>query len=180
MPITTADVDDTVRVLVRLTGQLARFCDRAEHNEGTERGIVGTVAGELRLSALRLLEICGADPIAAYLTRLAEIEARHPLAGEGLFEAAGEVGRAKTWRDLQRSQARHDAVYHPDVVGLAKIDQLRHYTLHLAKLAWLLQEYTVAGDPVDASAEARVVDLLVFGVKLSTVCGELLPEEAVW
>lgn len=166
------------RTLVRVTGTLARFCDRAEHNEGTERDIVATAGAELRGDAVHLLRVCGADAVDSYASRLARLESRHPLAGAGLFEADETIRHAKTWRAIQQGQARHDAVYHPDVNGLAKIDQLRHYTLHLAKLAWLLQE--AAGvTTADDDLRDRITDVLVFGVKLATVCGQLLPDEPV-
>lgn len=168
----------TSRTLVRLTGTLARFCDRAEHNEGAERSIVAAAGAELRTTASVLLRACDVDPINSYAARLGALEARHPLYGAGLFDADETIREVKTWRMLQRGQARHDAVYHPDVNGLAKIDQLRHYTLHLAKLAWLLQEAADAGN-IDDDVLDRVTDVLVFGVKLATVSGELLPDEPV-
>jgi hypothetical protein len=105
------------------------------------------VAGaERRSSALTLLRDHDMNPLDAYASRLAQIEIRHPLAGAGLFDADYVVRDVKSWRGLQQAQAHHDAVYHPDVTGLAKIDQLRHYTLHMAKLAWLLQDAADGGD----------------------------------
>lgn len=178
MAISDDVLSEVVRALVRVTGRLARFCDRAEHNEGVERATVAESAAELRGMSTLLLHRCGVDPVGAYGERLAAMEARHPLAGAGLFDAADQVPLAKTWRDLQVVQARHDAVYHPDVLGLAKIEQLRHYTLHLAKLAWLLQDREEMLQDAQLVLD-RITDLLVFGVKLSSVCGELLPDELV-
>lgn len=179
MPTPVDDVRDAVRTLVRVTGSLAQFCDRAEHNEGSDRAVVSAAGDALRGCALALLRTRGADPVAAYAERLAAMESRHPLGGTGLFDADEQITLAKTWRDLQRFQARHDAVYHPDVCGLAKIEQLRHYTLHLAKLTWLLQEHDLGQQPLVMPERDRFVDILVFGVKLATVCGVLLPDELV-
>lgn len=179
MPVSGDDVRDAVQTLVRVVGGLAQFCDRAEHNEGTDRACVSAAGEALRGCALALLRARAVDPVAAYAERLASMEARHPLGGAGVFDADEHIPLAKTWRDLQRYQARHDAVYHPDVCGLAKIEQLKHYTLHLAKLAWLLQEHDLGQKTLVAPERDRFVDILVFGVKLATVCGTLLPDELV-
>lgn len=173
------DVPDAVRTLVRVVGSLAQFCDRAEHNEGTERASVSAAGEALRECGVALLRARAVDPVAAYAERLASMETRHPLGGAGVFDAHEQIPLAKTWRDLQRFQVRHDAVYHPDVCGLAKIEQLRHYTLHLAKLAWLLQEHALGHKQLISPERDRFVDILVFGVKMATVCGTLLPDELV-
>lgn len=50
--------------------------------------------------------------------------------------------------------------------------------MHLAKLAWILQDAVdVHGPEEDDIINHRIPDLLVFGVKLATVCGQILPEE---
>ena len=43
-----------------------------------------------------------------------------------------------TWRQVQVAQLLHDRRFHPDVFGLSSLEQLRHYTLHVTKLAGLL------------------------------------------
>jgi hypothetical protein len=181
MTVQVSRLDTAARTLVRITGRLARFCDRAEHNETASPDVISTAATELRTIAVPLLRQHRLEALDAYAARLAEIEARHPLAGSGLFEADQEIRQVKTWRALQQAQARHDAVYHADVTGLAKIDQLRHYTLHLAKLAWILQDAADVPGPEenDDIINRRIPDLLVFGVKLATVCGQILPDEPV-
>jgi hypothetical protein len=70
-------------------------------------------------------------------------------------------------------------VYHADVVGMPKIEQLRHYTLHLAKLAWLMQEAAADQVRMDEFVEDRLPDLLLFGIKLATVIGVNLPDEPI-
>lgn len=178
MTDTKSDVATVARAVICGAGTLARFCDRAEHNEGVDRVVVTDAGAALRAAALSALQNRRLDPIAAYGTRLARIEGRHPLGGSGLFDADEALRQAKTWRAVQQCQARHDSVYHPDVCGLAKIEQLRHYTLHLAKLAWLLSETPAERTDSDDTAD-RITDVLVFGVKLATVCGQLLPETSV-
>jgi hypothetical protein len=179
MTIPADRLDVAARTLVRITGTLARLCDRTEHNEGASREVVVVAGAELRSSALALLRDHDMNPLDMYASRLAQIEIRHPLAGAGLFDADYVVRDVKSWRGLQQAQAHHDAVYHPDVAGLAKIDQLRHYTLHLAKLAWLLQDAADGGDIGGDIANNRIPDMLVFGVKLATVCGQLLPDTPI-
>jgi hypothetical protein len=119
------------------------------------------------------------DAVAAYADRIRRVEARYPLSGGDVYDGGAAIESAKTWRALQRAQARHDAVYHPDVTGMAKIDQLRHYTLHLAKLSWLMQEAAHASTAADEFVTNRLPDLLLFGVKLATVVGVILPDEPI-
>jgi hypothetical protein len=166
--------------LVRVSGTLATYCDRAEHSEGADRDVIKDAARELRRVAVDASRSTGYDLQALYAERLAGIEARHPAFGDGLFDGAEEVRRAKSWAQLQNVQYRHDLTYHPDVAGLAKWDQVRHYTLHTAKLAMLALD---AG--TSASGEGgwneflahRLPDIVIFGIKLSTVAGEKLTED---
>jgi hypothetical protein len=80
---------------------------------------------------------------------------------------------------LQLAQVEHDRRYHPDIIGLSKADQLRHNALHLAKLTGAVAAVAAGeGDRADFSAR-RLPDLLLFGLKLSTVSGESLPEQAL-
>ena len=76
-------------------------------------------------------------------------------------------------------EVEHDRRYHPDVLGLSKSDQLRHYALHLAKLAGAMAQVAAGrGDDADFRAR-RLPDLLLFGLKLSTVAGERLGSDAL-
>jgi hypothetical protein len=165
--------------LIAVVGQLARQCDRAEHNEQTSRGLVLSVAEQLREMAIDLAG-SQAAVVGAYAERIEQVELRHPLGGAGIFEGGRTIRDAKTWLDLQRAQVCHDSVYHADVSGLAKYDQLRHYTLHLAKLAWLMQQACDGDeDPQEEFLRLRVPDLFLFGIKLATVVGARLPEETL-
>jgi hypothetical protein len=165
--------------LVATVGQLARHCDRSEHNEQTSRELLLSLGETLREMAVALAGSREAV-VYRYAERIDEVELRHPLGGARLFEGGRAIRSAKTWLDLQRAQVRHDLVYHVDVAGLAKCEQLRHYTLHLAKLAWLMQEACNSSSKTrEEFMRTRVPDLFLFGIKLTTVAGAKLPEEAV-
>jgi hypothetical protein len=168
-----------VRGLLKITGVLARHCDRAEHNEGVDQSALHAAGSDLRELALRLLDHHGIDPIQAYATRIGRMEMRHPLGLANIFDGGSAVSQAKTWLDLQKAQARHDLIYHADVAGLSKFEQLRHYTLHLAKLCWLLDEAATSPSQRKDLFHTRIPDMLVFGVKLATVTGLVLPDEPI-
>jgi hypothetical protein len=177
-PSPAAVVAAMVPVLVRAAGRLAWQCDHAEHAEQADRGLVIWAGLHLRAAAIEAFDLLGIEPIASYARRLAVVESRTPLSGTGLFEAELEIPKVETWRELQIAQMLHDRVYHPDVLGMARSEQLRHYTLHVAKLAWLALE-AGSGDATDSFVPARIADSLLFGVKLATVAGEILPDSAV-
>ena len=73
---------------------------------------------------------------------------------------------------------RHDATYHPDVAGLPKYAQLRHFTLHLTKLSALLLD-AMDGRGREAFVSERIPDLFIFGIKLSTVANERLGDDVI-
>jgi hypothetical protein len=168
-----------VPILVRAAGRLAWQCDHAEHAEQADRAIVIEAGLHLRAAAIEAFQLLHLEPLASYATRLAAVESRSPLSGTGLFEAEEAIPTVETWRALQVAQLHHDRVYHPDVLGMARSEQLRHYTLHVTKLAWLALEASDGGDVIDRFVPARIADSLLFGVKLSTVAGEILPASAV-
>ena len=128
---------------------------------------------------MQLAEKAGRDPLELYAERLGAIEGRSVLHAPGSFDGPAAVLRARTLRDLQLVQVDHDHAYHADVAGLTKADQLRHYALHLAKLVG-----STAGVAKGQADEAdwlarRVPDMLLFGLKLSTVTAERLPDRAL-
>jgi len=174
-----AVVATMVPVLVRAAGRLAWQCDHAEHAEHFDRVPVIEAGLNLRAAAIDAFQLLALKPIASYAARLAAVESRSPLSGTGLFAAEVAIPKVETWRDLQVAQLLHDRVYHPDVLGLARSEQLRHYTLHVSKLAWLALEACDGGAAIESFVPARIADSLLFGVKLSTVAGEILPESAV-
>ena len=138
-----------------------------------------TAGRQCRSAAVRLSNGSSVDLQEAYSRRLSQIEEGHPVRGNSPFDGAAAVIAAKTLHDLQLAQAEHDRWFHPDVYGLSKTEQLRHYTLHLAKIGGSLAE--VWQEPTrwpDFSAR-RLPDLLLFGIKLSTVMGETLGDMAL-
>lgn len=162
--------------LARSTAAVANYCDHVEHNEPCDRSWVLDAGRNLRALACAIADQEGLDLRELYAARLRAIEARNPLDHESAVDGGELAERAATWRDLQLVQAEHDRFYHADVVGLSKFDQLRHYVLHLAKLVGALAD--AARDPAAAVdiRDRRLADLLLFGVKLSTVMGQRLPD----
>jgi hypothetical protein len=159
---------------------VANVCDHVEHNESADLAEVRMSGYRLRAAALRLAAEAGVDPVELYRLRLQQIERRNVLHEDGVsYDGAGVVSTSPSWRQLQLAQVEHDRVYHPDVLGLSKLEQLRHYALHVAKLAGALAA-TIAGEVPDSDLLGRrVPDMLIFGIKLSTVVGERLPTDPV-
>jgi hypothetical protein len=155
---------------------VANYCDHVDHNEATDREWITGSGRRVREMACEIAEHEGLDLLALYVDRLRAIEQRNPLFKAGGFEGGELAAEANTWHQLQLAQAAHDRHYHPDVIGLSKFDQLRHYSLHLTKLAGALAEVAQTGEREDFLGR-RLPDLLLFGVKLATVSGKALPEK---
>jgi hypothetical protein len=167
---------DDLSALAKATGQVANYCDHADHNEPLEASWVLGAAETVRNVAQRIATREGIDIVEAYAARLKQIETRNVQGPFAEFDGPEAARRAKTWRELQRIQADHDRLYHPDVVGLHKADQLQHYVLHLAKLVAALAEQPSSGQRHTDFVTRRLPDLLLFGIKLSTVMGQKLPD----
>ncbi|MEU7904251.1 hypothetical protein [Actinoplanes sp. NPDC049118] len=165
-------------VLIRTAADLARHCDRAEHNEQVDREKLLRAAADLRAMGWRLAEASGIDLRQRYSERLDMLESRHPLAGGGGFDGGEAVLVSKTLLELQRAQIRHDMAYHPDVAGMPKYAQLRHFTLHLTKLTALLLD-AIEGHDRDDFINNRIADIFIFGIKISTVASERLSDEVI-
>src|SRR5436305_1629973 len=119
--------------LASCAAAVANYCDHVEHNEAVDRAWVLDSAHRLRALAWEIASQEDDDLRARYASRLRAIEQRNPLWEPGRLDGGALVEAARTWRELQLAQAEHDRYYHADVVGLAKLDQLRHYALHVAK-----------------------------------------------
>jgi hypothetical protein len=172
-------VSDAALRLATASASIAGYCDRAEHLESTDPTVIRTAGATLREIALELAAEREIDIVQAYRTRLEAVEQRHPLypaGGYAAVEAIPEQGA--TWRQLQRAQWEHDRNYHPDVLGLSRYEQLRHYAFHVAKLAGAAAAAT-EGDAERDFLARRLPDLLLFGLKLATLVNEQLPEQPV-
>jgi hypothetical protein len=159
--------------LAPLAASVANFCDHVEHNEIADRVWVLEPAVALRDAAIELAAANDLVVINLYAERLGQIEARNVLSRPGSFDGRGAALRARTWRELQLAQMDHDRYYHPDVVGMAKIEQVRHIALHLAKIVGAFAEPRDA----DELLRRRLPDILLFAIKLATVMGARMPDE---
>jgi hypothetical protein len=158
---------------------VANYCDHVEHNERVEIAWVRDAARILRQTSLWLCELAGVDPVELYADRLAVIEERNVHHSADSHDGAAAARRVCDWRALQLAQDGHDHAYHYDVVGLTKSEQLRHYALHVAKLAGACADAAQGRLDQDDFLSRRVADMLLFGVKLSTVTSEKLPSEPI-
>lgn len=169
---------DAVVPLATAAARVADYCDSVEHNEAADRGWVMEAGKTLRATAFEFGSAIGENVQELYAERLAVIEQRG-VAGllMGAPSGASSARAAVTWRDLQLVQLQHDRHFHPDVTGLSKLDQLRHYAFHLAKLvAAYALAWTDGSERPDVVAR-RLPDTLLFGLALATVMGERLPDE---
>jgi hypothetical protein len=169
--------------LAQVSAAVSNYADHVEHNEHADRAWVLNSAATMRSLAAQLADAAGLNLLALYADRLRVIEERNVLSIDPQIGAWWMLAAdAATWRELQALQARHDRDYHPDVHGLSKCDQLRHYAFHLAKLCGLASGLAHTG-PRDADSgrlEARLIaDTLLFAVKLPTVMGARLDDTPI-
>lgn len=157
--------------VARASGEVANFCDHLEHCEDADRLVISDAAQTLRAEALRLAGESGVDLFGAYADRLEMVERRSPLYPLPGFDARAAVDAADSWIDLQRVQASHDRLYHLDVVGLHKQEQLRHCALHLAKLVSALAESLGDRRSQEDFCRTRLPDMIIFALKLATLVG---------
>lgn len=152
---------------------VANYCDHVEHNEAAETGWVLDASGDLSRQAFEFAHVAGVDLLRLYAERLGAIESANVAARPGSFDGRAAALAATSWRELQLVQLEHDRVYHPDVFGLARIEQLRHYAFHLAKIVGAFAD---AANP-DELINRRLPDVLLFAIKLRTAMGKRLSDE---
>lgn len=167
-----------LREMSRVTAVLALYCDRVEHNESSAEGSIVDAGRRLRNLAIGIAQDADLDLLELYAARLEEIEANHVYGGG---QPTGDLVRsAKSWRELQIAQSRHDRWYHPDVFGLPRREQLQHVTLHLAKLTGRVASlYDDDGAAWLDFVDRRLPDMFLFGIKLATL-GNAPLSDAVW
>lgn len=173
------DLIEAALELSSIAGVVANVCDHAEHNETADPMEIRVAGQRLRAVAVRLAESSGRLLTSLYRDRLRAIETRNVLHHANAFNGPANVVETASWRDLQLVQIEHDRYYHPDVVGLTKADQLRHYALHVAKLAAAAADTARELNSQDDFMSRRVPDVMLFGLKLATVTGEKLTDEPV-
>jgi hypothetical protein len=92
---------DAALLLAVLAGDVANYCDHAEHNEPCDIEDVRRAGEELRLIALELSARVGRDPVELYAERLAQIERRNvrPEAGvrSSLFKLRTTRPTTRMW-----------------------------------------------------------------------------------
>lgn len=154
-----------------LAAAVANYCDHVEHNESADPSWVTDAGKKLGTAAFEHATAVGLNLVQLYAARLANIEARTVLADGSGFDGSEAALAASTWRELQLVQGAHDRAYHPDVVGMSRLDQVRHYAFHLAKIVGAFAE-NPEGDEL---RDRRLPDALLFAIKLRTVMGVQLP-----
>ena len=177
MGLSQEDLVAAALELSSIAGVVGNVCDHVEHNESADPMEVRVAGQRLRAIAVHLATRSGRSIMDLYAERLRAIEERNVLYRDGGFDGAQGVTKTASWRELQMVQIEHDRFYHPDVIGLTKADQLRHYALHLAKLAACAADTARGFTACDDFLHRRVPDMLLFGIKLATVTGEKLGSE---
>ena len=165
--------------LIRSASACAAFCEHIEHNEPATTQQVVAAAESMRQLAAQLADQSGLSLRQAYEDRIRAVEASSMLRYVATTErtelaGADALASSRRWDEVQIAQLAHDRQFHPDVFGLSKIEQLRHYTFHVTKLAGMLAD-AVEQESWNAFRDERLADVAVFGVKLATVCNERLP-----
>lgn len=155
---------------------VANYCDHAEHVETVDQGWLLAASIGLAEVAIDAARALGVDVIECYAARLGAIEAANVGSHASGFDGEAAGREAVTWRRLQLVQLEHDRAYHPDVLGLSKAEQLRHYAFHLAKLAGAYARAVDGEIEREELVGRRLPDTLLFAIKLATVCGRKLPD----
>jgi hypothetical protein len=169
--------DRAAREAAKHAARVANYCDHAEHNEWLSQAWLMNASSGLCELAYATADRAGVDIFALYADRLCAIETKSVHHRALAFNGSAAARNAATWRELQLVQIDHDRAYHPDVFGLTKAEQLRHYALHLAKIAGAFAE---AADDEIAPGDMlsrRLPDTLLFGVKIATAASFKLPEK---
>lgn len=168
--------------MIAAAGQLADNCEHVEHSDAA-RYRVGAIAESLCQTASRMAHQAGFGLGQLYVVRIWGGESKSLLrfVGPGQVDLSGLriMMAAKTWRQFQIGQVAHDRQFHPDVFGMSRYEQLRHYSFHVTKLVWLMDRATKGHLPLDEFYAVRLPDIALFGVKLATLVGQELPDEPV-
>ena len=164
-----------IHSLANASALVADYCDKAEHNEQVQQEWILRASEILRKSSIDFAVAIEQGLFELYAARLESIE-RRGVAGTlpEAFDGGSSARQATSWGDLQTVQNLHDRHYHPDVVGLAKCDQLRHHAFHLAKLCAAFVMAQADEDRLEDVVKRRLPDALLFALALATAIGTRL------
>lgn len=182
--IDKAFLEGRLRALTKVAADLAAFCEHVEHNEVNSVYDAARAGDRLRQIAAELSARSGVSLATTYAARIREVEEKSLMRHMPLFDQGPELAGANaldsadSWDQVQIGQIVHDRQFHPDVFGLPKIEQIRHYTFHVTKLAGLLVD-AIESDDWTTFQQERLADIAIFGVKISTVCNVQLPSESI-
>lgn len=180
--LTVEEIQSAERSLILAAANCAGFCEHIEHIEPSNVSDVVSAAKDMRNLASSLSAREGVSLRDAYAKRIRGVEesSLHRFVGLGVEALIGAdaLDHATTWEEVQIAQNLHDRQFHPDVFGLSKVEQVRHYTFHVTKLAGLLTK-SIMEDTWSEFRGQRLPDIAIFGVKLATVCNVLLPQSEV-
>lgn len=170
-----------LRRLIYASGQLADACEHIEHLEQPHYRVASVSRCLIEISVAMAADL-NRDLRQAYIDRIFAVESDsyHRLEADSRINLAGydKLVEAQTWRQIQIGQIYHDRRFHPDVFGLSRREQLRHYSFHVSKLPWRLAEAIDANRP-DDFYDVRLADVALFGVKLASLIDWKLPQTPV-
>jgi hypothetical protein len=160
-----------------IASDIANYCDHSEHVEETNPLLVAHRAADLRDMAFEIADHERVDILQLYAARLGSIARQNAVyVPKHSFKSERRVREVETLHDLQVAQAKHNRTYHPDVAGLSRADQLRHFSLHVSKLVGALSEQAVGIRDRNDFIRRRLPDMLVFGVLVATAVNDRLPD----
>jgi hypothetical protein len=175
----TKQLDAALRSLAIAASAIATYCDHSEHGQHADRSHVVEAAEVLRRTSQQLAHLFHEDAVDLYGRRLARIESESALSRPPGLDVRRAVESARTWDELQAVQERHDRHFHPDVFGLQRIQQLRHCAFHAAKFPGSLAILIAKGGSWGSFIDSRIPDMLLFGLKLSTIMDQRLPRNVI-
>lgn len=175
--------EEHLSAMITAAGQLADNCEHLEHNEGA-RCQTTAIGDSLRQTASRMAHQAGFSLGQLYAVRIWGVESSSSLRFVGSLDRVELSGfkimmEARTWLQFQIGQIVHDRQFHPDVFGLEKREQMRHYSFHVTKLVWLMDRAARGDFPLDKFYATRTPDIALFGIKLATLFDQELPDEPI-
>ena len=167
---------DTLHNLNEVVSKLSTYLEHAEHCEPTDVADIDWASDQLLSIASSLSEQYDVDIGLALLERLNSIRTKRGVFTSEATSFAQVIEEAETWRMLQVGQFLHDKQCHTNVINNIEDAQLRHYTLHLAKLPFHFSAALQANNMSHFFESGRFADLIAFGLKLATLRKRELPE----